>query len=144
MLTEVETICPACEADEDAIVILKSIPTVFGRLVYLAAMWDAPTWRYRCDLQDNKTCSREMSAALGRAHLAAFCRWLTLSLERQHEDLMYFANSDGPKAYECLRSWLAEGFFDQLAPITANRHETKLFRDNLVFVIQSLGGDSRA
>jgi len=143
MLTEVETINQPLDTGEGAMAVLCAIPTVFGRLVYLAAMWDASINGYRSDPRAVMTCSQAVNTALGRAHMDAFLQWLTLSLERQRGDLMSFADSDGPGAYECLRSWWSDGFFDHLAPATANRHENLLFRDNLILVIMSLVGESR-
>ena len=140
LLTDTETINLASEA---ALAVVQEIPTMFGRLVYLAAMWDTSAGGYRCDPDAGTAGSEEVDAAMGDAHLDVFVRWLTLGLDRQRKDLMRFADSDGPGAYECILSWWTAGFSNRLAPATADYHETQLFLDDLELVIKSLVGDSR-
>jgi hypothetical protein len=106
-------------------------------------MWDASAGGYRCDPRAGTACPEDVDAAMGHAHLDAFVRWLTFGLDRQRRDLMRFADSDSPGAYECILSWWTAGFFDHLAPATADYHETRLFLDDLELVIKSLVGDSR-
>jgi hypothetical protein len=137
MVIDTETIDPASETGERVMALVESIPTLFGRLVYLAAMWETSARGYRCDPRIGR-----LDATLGRAHKGVFTRWLMLGLEPQRRDLIRFADSEGRDAYECLRSWCAGGFFDQLAPETASWEETRLFRDDLELVIKSLVGDS--
>src|SRR5689334_268868 len=109
--------------------IIEAIPSIFGRLVYLGVMWDPAGRRYRFDPRGQAASQDEINILLGHAHRSIFVEWLSLSLERQRRDLMRFADSDGQGSYECLWSWWSEGFFDQLAPAFADRHETGLFRN---------------
>jgi hypothetical protein len=142
MLTGVQPVNPALDA-EDAIAEIEIIPTVFGRLVYLATTWDPSVKGYRCNPWAGMANPEGVNAALGRTHQKVFLQWLGLSLDRQRRDLMRFADSDGPGAYECIWSWWSNGFFDHLAPATAEWHETQLFKHDLVLVIKSLVGDPK-
>lgn len=142
MLTGGEPANRAADTVESAMASVDGIPTVFGRLVYLASMWDSPAAGCRSDPRAEINCCDSVRIAVGRAHLDTFLYWLSLSLERQRHDLMRFADSDGPGAYECIRSWWISGFFDDLAPAAAGGHEASLFRNDLRIVIESLIGDT--
>lgn len=138
MVTE-DTINPASRS---ALAVVGDIPTVFGGLLYLAAMWDKSAGSYRCDPRSGITCPEEAEAVLGRAHLRVFFRWLALGFGEQRGDLMRFADNDESGAYQCMRSWWGAGFFDHVAPETASWQEIRLFQDGLALVIKSLVGDS--
>jgi hypothetical protein len=136
------TIDRASDAVDGVMALVETIPTVFGRLVYLATISETSARGYRSGPRIGTARSQQVGVTLGHAHTDVFARWLVLGLEQQRRDLMRFVDSDGRDAYECLRSWRTGGIFDQLAPETASWHETRLFRDDLELVIESLVGDS--
>lgn len=142
MLIDEESAIPAVDFTEKVLAEIESIPTVFGRLIYMAAMWDPTATCYRFDPRIGISSPGEMNMAFSHTHQEVFLQWLSLSLNRQRRELMRFADSDGPGAYQYIWSWWVDGFFDHLAPATADRHETQLFRSDLLLVIKSLIGDT--
>ena len=110
--------------------IVGQVPTIFGRLVYLASLRDKRNGAYchpafcpifGCDIADR---------ALRRTHQQAFSSWLDLSLECQYSELQEFlravAADDGSK-----NPWLAPEAAANLVPPDTSGHESLLFHSDL-------------
>ena len=66
---------------------LSQIPTVFGRLVYLASLRDEATGRYVHDGLTRLQGSDEADRTLCHSHQQIFAQWIASSLSDQKRDL---------------------------------------------------------
>ena len=66
---------------------LSQIPTVFGRLVYLASLRDEASGRYVHDALSRLQGSDEADRTLCRSHQQIFAQWIGSSLFDQKSDL---------------------------------------------------------
>jgi hypothetical protein len=74
---------------------LTNIPTVFGRLVYLASLRSSDSGRYYHHLLNHVLDLDESDRTLCHSHYQVFSRWLTFCLEEQKKDLEEYLNSGG-------------------------------------------------
>jgi hypothetical protein len=74
---------------------LSQIPTVFGRLVYLASLRDEATGRYVHDALTRLQGSDEANRTLCHSHQQVFSQWIASSLFDQKRDLDQYAMEIG-------------------------------------------------
>jgi hypothetical protein len=75
--------------------VLTQIPTIFGRLVYLASLRNSDSGRYSHHLLNGVLDFEECDRVLCHSHHQVFSRWLTFCLEEQKKDLEEYLNSAG-------------------------------------------------
>ncbi len=101
---------------------LSRIPTLFGRLMYLAALRGADGGYSHPGLSN--TLGRENAdCTLRESHRRTFTQWLSLGLEEQKYDLNVFFN-DSRVSREALR-------YGELVPAGASEAERQLFLTDL-------------
>ena len=84
---------------------LSRIPTLFGRIEYLASLRDPNSGAYRHHGLAAIFGREESRRALSQSHEAVFREWLNLPLEEKREDLSeYLKGLDEPRAV-VLRHW---------------------------------------
>lgn len=76
---------------------LSRNPSVLGRLVAIAALWDETSRTYRHKLAA-QFGSEEMDRTLRRMHQEVFVNWLTLPLRQQQADVSIYLGALGIKA----------------------------------------------
>src|SRR5580658_8601899 len=77
---------------------LSRIPTLFGRLAYLASLRDPNSGAYRHHGLSAVFGREESGKALRESHEQAFVEWLKLSLAEKYEDLArYLATLEDPQ-----------------------------------------------
>ncbi len=114
---------------------LSQIPTVFGRLVYLAALRDANTGLYQHFGFAQRFSDREADKALRRSHANTFESWLHFSLEQQKDDLeTYLDGLDQDRAI-VLANWKAFPPFTGFLPASSKDVQRQLFLSDLDLVI---------
>jgi hypothetical protein len=101
---------------------LNRIPTVFGRLVYIAALQDANTGRYCEPALAQMIGADEADRVLSNAHHQIFSQWLSFSLEEQKNDLEAYAGDTGESPYD---------HYARLTPRTAREVERRLYFTDL-------------
>ncbi len=108
---------------------LSRIPTLFGRLVYLAALRDAAGGYSHPGL--SHTLGREHAdRTLRHSHHQVFAQWLSLGLEEQKNDLDIFLNQlRAPR--ESLR-------YRELVPPGARDAERQLYLTDLETLLELL------
>jgi hypothetical protein len=74
---------------------VTQIPTIFGRLVYLASLRNSDSGRYSHQILNGVLDSEESDRTLCHSHHQVFSRWLTFCLEEQKNDLEEYLNSTG-------------------------------------------------
>jgi hypothetical protein len=110
---------------------LSQIPTVYGRLVYLASIRDPNSGQYRHHGLATVFGREESVRALRESHEQVFLEWLALSLRDKKLDLeRYFSTLEEP-AGEVV-SYLEEtGAYASQAPAAALPVEHDLFRSEM-------------
>src|SRR6516162_2021143 len=84
---------------------LSRIPTLFGRLAYLASLRDPVSGIYRHHGLGSIFGREEARKALSESHWQIFREWLNISLEEKSEDLRrYLDNLEDPAA-AVLQHW---------------------------------------
>jgi len=77
---------------------LSRIPTVFGRLAYLAALRGGSSGRYEHPVLSDAIGAADADRTLRHSHHQVFAHWLTLTLEEQKDDLdAFFRGGQGPR-----------------------------------------------
>jgi hypothetical protein len=110
---------------------LSQIPSLFGRLVYLAGLLDTNTALYRHHGLAHHFGESEADRALRESHAATFAEWLCLPLKEQRGDLeTYLAGLEGERR-ELLRAWLQLAPYRNCVPASAGGVERDLFLSDL-------------
>ena len=106
---------------------LSRIPTVYGRLSYLASLRDANSGVYRHHGLFLAFGREESTQALQRSHESLFRTWLTLSLAEKNEDLAaYMETLEDPQAM-VVKHWKQSRVYRTYIPESASPAETELF-----------------
>lgn len=106
---------------------LSQIPTVFGRLVYLAALRDANSGRYEHHGLALVFGDAEADRALRRSHIQTFSEWLCFNLEQQQADLDLYLSALMDERRRVVDTWARLEPFRSLVPSSATRAETELY-----------------
>jgi len=106
---------------------LSRIPTVFGRLAYLASLRDSHSGVYRHHGFASVFGREESRKALGLSHEAVFQEWLNLPLTEKHQDLTeYFDGLEAPRS-AVLEHWARVPDYRNYIPASARASERELF-----------------
>ena len=127
---------------------LSQIPTIYGRLVYLASLRDPNSGTYRHHGLSAAFGREQSTYALRKSHEQAFLEWLTLPLAAKNADFRTFLQSatseDSPQA---VVTYLARGArYASQAPDAAGpaqREQFKLEVEILVELVKNDSGDAR-
>ena len=110
---------------------LSRIPTVFGRLSYLASLRDPNSGVYRHHGLFLTFGREESVRALQSSHESVFRSWLALSLAEKSEDLTSFtASLEEPEAV-VVGHWTRSRTYRAYLPLSATPAETELFLTEL-------------
>jgi hypothetical protein len=105
---------------------ISEIPTVFGRLVFLAGLRDTASREYR-HYGLELPLGIDASAVIRETHGQAFLDWLSLTVERQKADLeTYLASVPGHRR-QALDVWSEVGRHATLFPDSASPYELRLY-----------------
>ena len=106
---------------------LSEIPTVFGRLTYLASLRDPVTGVYSHELLSQAMNGEEADRTLRQAHHQVFFQWLTFNLADQKADLdEYFGENP----------LLSVAEYRDLAPRSARGVERQLYFSDLETLLE--------
>ena len=110
---------------------LSQIPTVFGRLVYLASLRDEGTNRY-----DHASLSRllgpeDADRTLCHSHHQVFSQWIGFSLAEQKADLDDYVRAVGGRKHLLQQ-------YRNLVPPTAREVERQLYLTDLETLVELL------
>jgi len=121
---------------------LSHIPTVSGRLVYLATLRDVNSGAYRHHGLATAFGRYEAARALRESHQAIFQEWLNLTLAEKNEDLREYLMALADPPEEVVAHWLRSGVYRSYVPATARDAETELFCHDLETLLQLLQNDA--
>jgi hypothetical protein len=104
-------------------------PSLFGRLIYIAGLWNPETSRYDRGLPD-RFRSVETDKALARWHQSFFIDWLSQSLTEKERDVsLYWTNLGGPENARTIRE-----IGEAAIPPLVRAEERKFFLQDLTFI----------
>lgn len=106
---------------------LSQIPSVFGRLVYLAALRDTNSGRYEHHGLALVFGENEADRALRRTHIQTFSEWLCFNLEQQKADLDLYLCALMDDRRRVIDTWLRLEPFRTLIPSSSTKAETDLY-----------------
>jgi hypothetical protein len=110
---------------------LSRIPSVFGRLAYLASLRDPNSGLYRHHGLSLSFGREDSARALQDSHKKVFGEWLNFPLAPKSSDLAeYLAGLEDDSAVVAA-TWLRNGHFRQLAPDQATRAQRLQFEHEL-------------
>jgi len=121
---------------------LSRIPTVSGRLIYLATLRDLNSGTYRHHGLITTFGRDEAIRALRESHQAAFQTWLNLPLAEKNEDLRSYLMALDDSQEEIVEHWLRSGVYRSYVPASAITAETSLFCADLETLLQLLRNDA--
>lgn len=117
---------------------LSQIPSLFGRLVYLASLRDPVTGMYRHFGFAQRFTPRVADNAMKRSHLNTFSDWLCYSLEEQQEDLeKYFSALDADRS-EIIANWTEFPPFANFVPNQAREPQRQQFLSDMSVMLDLL------
>jgi len=115
---------------------LRQIPTIYGRLVYLAQRRNPDSGLYEHHGLAKMFGEEEAHTALRSSHDGTFRQWLDLGLEEQKADLgLYFVGL--PTSRQVLvENWLRLSPYRYLVPFDASPAYQQLFLGDLELLLQ--------
>ena len=115
---------------------LAGIPTILGRLAYLASLRNTNTGTYEHFGLAQRVGAAEVDRLLRRSHLEVFEEWLCFGLQRQKHELdEYISDLEGDKR-EILANWLSLEPYGIWVPTESRDVERKLFYTDLEVVLE--------
>jgi hypothetical protein len=115
---------------------LSAIPTIIGRVAYLASLRNANTGTYEHIGLSQRIGENEVDRILRRSHMSTFQEWLCFGLERQKEELEeYFSGLPGERR-EIIANWLTLEPYGNWVPAESRDVERKLFYADLGVVLE--------
>jgi hypothetical protein len=109
---------------------LSQIPTVFGRLVFIASLRDATTGKYSHEVLVRFLGPEDADRSLCNNHHQVFSEWLGFSLAEQKSDLDDYLNAAGT-SHQALH-------YRHLVPPTARAVERQLYITDLETLLELL------
>jgi hypothetical protein len=120
---------------------VAAIPSLFGRLTYLASLRNADTGRYEHSGLGFVLGDAHADEALRAAHREAFAEWLTLDLKSQHAALeLFLSNAEGHRR-QVLATCSAPAAQSCLIPEGTPEHESRLYLADLQAILQLLAAE---
>jgi len=117
---------------------LSQIPTVYGRLAYLASLRDPNSGAYRHYGLSAAFGREESAKALKESHERIFSEWLNLTLVEKSGDLKsYLQGLDEPQGLVVVH-WLRSDYYRAQIPDSARPMESELFHTDLEALLQLL------
>lgn len=118
---------------------LSRIPTLFGRLIYLASLRDSNSGIYRHYGLYSIFGRDESREALSQHHRSVFREWLALPLEAKRQDLLAYLDELEDPPQMVLEHWSKVGSYRGYIPASARRSERVLFSAELEVLMELLG-----
>ena len=117
---------------------LSQIPSVFGRLVYLASLRNANSGRYEHHGLALIFGEDEANKALKKSHSQLFAEWLTFNVEQQKADLDLYISSLFEDKRTVVETWLKLAPYRNLIPTTVRGVERRLYIADLTALMELL------
>jgi hypothetical protein len=119
---------------------ISQIPSVFGRLVYLASLRNANNGRYEHHGLALVFGEDEANKALKNSHSAVFAEWLSFNIEQQKADLDLYISSLFEDKRVVVETWIRLAPYKNLIPASVRGVERRLYLSDLAALIELLRG----
>jgi hypothetical protein len=123
---------------------LSQIPSVFGRLVYLAGLRNPNSGRYEHHGLALVFNPDDASRALKKSHKQVFANWLGFNIEEQLADLELYISDLPEDKQTVLRAWIKLAPYKNLIPSSARAVERRLYLRELQVMLELLRRGSGA
>ena len=120
---------------------LSQIPTLFGRLYYLASLKDPNSGSYEHYGLAQVFGAKEADRTLRQNHMQAFAAWLNLNLEQQKADLEDYLSGLEENIDAILANWIRLAPYRSLIPARAREVERQLYLNDFEIVLELLKFD---
>jgi len=120
---------------------LHGIPTVFGRLAWLASLRNQNSGAYEHFGMAQRSSAAEVDRIVRDSHLQTFQQWLGFTLEEQKQELSGYFDDLGLDRREVLSNWLSLNPYLGWVPPESRDVERTLFLTDLGFVLESFRSD---
>ena len=117
---------------------LQQIPTVFGRLVYLAGLRNSVTGKYEHHGLALVFGEDEARRAMRKSHSAAFAECLSYNLEQQKADLDLYLSGIAAEKPSIVKNWLNVKSYKTFVPTSATPVEKRLYAADIEALIALL------
>jgi hypothetical protein len=117
---------------------LSQIPSVFGRLVYLASLRNANSGRYEHHGLALIFGDEEANKALRKSHSKVFAQWLAFNMEQQKADLDLYISSLYEDRRTVIETWLTLEPYRNLIPTNVRAVERRLYISDLEALMELL------
>jgi hypothetical protein len=117
---------------------LSQIPTVFGRLVYLASLRDMNSGGYQHYGLAQIFGEKDTDKTLRHSHIQIFSEWLNFNLEQQKEQLETYLGGLEEDISAILSTWIRLAPYRNLIPARAREVERRLYLTDLETVLELL------
>ena len=123
---------------------LSQIPSVYGRLVYLASLRDPNSGAYRHHGLSAAFGREQSTYALRKSHEQTFLEWLTLPLNAKNADFRtYFQSVSSEESPQAVVTYLARGArYAAPAPDAAGPAQRRQFQSEVEILLELLKNDS--
>jgi len=117
---------------------LSRIPTLFGKIAYLASLRDSNSGNYRHHGLSSLFGRDESAKALRESHERAFLEWLSLTMEEKYYDLSRFLVELEDPVSAVVRHWLSARIYRTYVPGSARETERELFCRDLEALLETI------
>lgn len=117
---------------------LSQIPTVFGRLVYLASLRNSNSGRYEHHGLALLFGEEESSRALKKSHSEVFAEWLGFNVEQQKADLDLYLSGLPEDRRTVIETWVKLAPYRNLIPANVRNVERRLYIADLTALMELL------
>ena len=115
---------------------LSRIPTVYGRLAYLASLRDQNSGLYRHHGLSALFGREASNKALKESHQGVFQEWLNLPLSEKYAELLEYLQGLEDSSAVVLDHWIRTEAYKNLLPDGARKPETELFSRDLAALLE--------
>jgi len=123
---------------------LVQIPTLFGRLAYLASLRNANANSYHHHGLAARYGVRASQAALRESHVELLRDWLLMPLAERKIDLdTFFLGLEAPREL-VVHNWQRLRPYVQYVPVQALKPEREMFLGDLEILVELIGRECRA
>jgi hypothetical protein len=123
---------------------LSRVPTLYGKLAYLASLRDSSTGSYRHHGLSAAFGREDAGNALRESHLTVFSEWLNTTLSDKYDDLTQFVASLDAPSSETVRQWLQNKVYRNCVPPSASAAEKEYFVTDLEALLIALSYEGAA
>ena len=121
---------------------LAKIPSVFGRLLYMASLRDPRSGIYHHHGLSSTYGREESKRALTESHQQVFAEWLMMPLAEKVAELRaYLASNSDENPRTVIAHWRNSGQSRSQFPVSASGAEREMFCLELDLLLQTLEGE---